>query len=264
MDEVKCTIRECKLPIEILSFSETFLKTEHSDQLISIDGYRLSRKDRDYAGGGGIVVYIKESVDAIRRNDLEYDGVECLWIQVNIPYIKSTLIGRVDWFELFENMVKAAMETNMCVVMIGDFNIDLLKDNHGHLTNITMSYGLEQTVKSATRVTETSSTLIDHVYVSNPDLIIEMNVTIIGISDHFSVTLTLKCKNTGRKGNGHNTIEIRSMDEFNDAEFNHELKIKLELLNQNSNMGVCEQVKNLNMAILSVFNKQVPLKEKRI
>ena len=119
-------------------------------------------------------------------------------------------------------------------------------------------------MKSATRVTETSSTLIDHVYVSNPGLIIETNVPIIGISDHFPVTLTLKCKNTRRKGNGHNTIEIRRMDEFNDTEFNHELKVKLELLNQNSNMGVCEQVKNLNMAILSVFNKQVPLKEKRI
>jgi len=71
---------------DVICLTET-----HLDATISIDDillpgfsvpYILDRLERS---GGGILTYISDSIKHTRRFDLEYNGVECLWVQFEIP-----------------------------------------------------------------------------------------------------------------------------------------------------------------------------------
>ena len=50
-----------------------------------------------------------------------------------------------------------------------------------------------QVIDESTRVTEKSSTLIDHVYVTAPDFVKEVVVPKLGTSDLFPVCITYGC-----------------------------------------------------------------------
>ena len=34
-------------------------------------------------GGGGLAVYVKDSIDCVRRSDLEVQNLESEWVQIN-------------------------------------------------------------------------------------------------------------------------------------------------------------------------------------
>ena len=50
------------------------------------------------------------------------------------------------------------------ILVLGDFNFDLLKPHSSWDSTITL-LGLTQLVKSPTRITQTSATLIDYIYI---------------------------------------------------------------------------------------------------
>ena len=71
-------------------------------------------------------------------------------------------------------------------IIMGDFNVDLTSDEEKsrELIRLTESYGLVQLIKTATRVTNTSSTLIDHIYTNISSYCIKSGCIEAGISDH--------------------------------------------------------------------------------
>ncbi len=83
------------------------------------------------------------------------------------------------------------------VVLIGDFNIDLLADGllspgHCSLADFAAKHNLSQAVTEPTRVSNNTSTLIDHVYVSNIALLRSCcTVPPLASSDHRSVLVSL-------------------------------------------------------------------------
>ncbi len=68
----------------IFGITESRLDSRISDQDISIPNYCISRKDSIAIGQTGIAVYIHNSIADIthRRQDLESDLVECIWLEV--------------------------------------------------------------------------------------------------------------------------------------------------------------------------------------
>ena len=76
---------------------------------------------------------------------------------------------------------------------MGDLNRDLLQVNTENTWLEYMeSFGLEQIVKSPTRITDHSETLIDHIYCNNFSNVLSTKVPILGLSDHFPVFVTRK------------------------------------------------------------------------
>ena len=73
-------------------------------------------------------------------------------------------------------------------------------------------------IREPTRVTETTSTIIDHVYTSHPDNIIESFVLPYSISDHFPVCFTRKISNRISKSK-HVTTKYRCFKNFNEDVF---------------------------------------------
>ena len=75
---------------------------------------------------------------------------------------------------------------------MGDFNSDITHGMKNKWMNLIQLFDLIQLVTSPTRVTHSSSTIIDHVCTSNPENITETFVLYFAISDHFPVCLSRK------------------------------------------------------------------------
>ena len=60
----------------------------------ALPGYSIFRSDRTNGRGGGIAIYVKETLSVIRRADLAKDFVgECMWLELFLPKAKGVLFG---------------------------------------------------------------------------------------------------------------------------------------------------------------------------
>ena len=48
-----------------------------------IPGFKIFRRDRNRRGGG-VMVYVSQEVNAKRREDLEDDAVEAIWMEIKV------------------------------------------------------------------------------------------------------------------------------------------------------------------------------------
>ena len=68
---------------------------------------------------------------------------------------------------------------------MGDINCDLLSESNANaLLNVSDVYGLRQLITEPTRVTPSSSSLIDLIFTDQPDLVSFSGISHVGISDH--------------------------------------------------------------------------------
>ena len=76
---------------------------------------------------------------------------------------------------------------------MGDFNCDYLKENdHREVKNLFVSYGYKQLIEKATRITETSETLIDVILTNSPQTIRNYDTVLSSNSDHDIMTIIRK------------------------------------------------------------------------
>lgn len=80
--------------LHILAFTETWLNNNITDGEVSLPGFSIHRSDRADGLGGGIAVYVKDTLSVIRRSDLEKDfSGECMWLEIRLPKAKGILFG---------------------------------------------------------------------------------------------------------------------------------------------------------------------------
>ena len=105
------------------------------------------------------------------------------------------------------------------------YNFDLLKLCHYSKSWLQLieSTNFTQLVLCPTRITDTSSTLIDHVFTDIPGNIIEINIPTYALSDHFPVAITRKCNHDIVTKPYHNYIVYRSVKNFSELEFLNDL-----------------------------------------
>jgi hypothetical protein len=73
-------------PFDILSINETRVdNTIHYDK-VKMTGYDLIRKDRN-RNGGGVSLYVRNTIPYSDRNDLLPNNVEAICIEINKPNI---------------------------------------------------------------------------------------------------------------------------------------------------------------------------------
>jgi hypothetical protein len=75
-------------------------------------------------------------------------------------------------------------------MLLGDFNVNLLKDS-SFADNLKADYHLAQLISEPTRCCKTTSTLIDHLYISDRSLIGNSGVVQLQLSDHRAIFGTL-------------------------------------------------------------------------
>ena len=258
--------------LHILGLSETKLKDHKITSMFHVDGYQTPfRKDNDSNGGGGIMVYVKNGINAKRREDLEINDISCVWLEISQNKGKSFLIGnmyrpphsRVEYSDRFEDFIENASEEGKEIILLGDFNKNLFEDNlDREWQNLTLSLGLTQLISQPTRVTPSSKTLIDHIYTSNEDNISSVRVNKQTISDHYAIFGNRKL-NSVVNSHSHQTITYRSFKHFDENAFINDLRqIPWEILESFNDVSECVQI--WNILFLEIVNKHAPLKQHRV
>ena len=131
-------------PFDIITMSETWLKdNELLLQHVTIPDYCHTFQNREHLRGGGVGMYLKESLKFERREDIEspYPNLEHLWIEIPGRNRNSKLlIGTIypsesqmnfqDWLQDFEELLSnLTISWNGMLLITGYFNTDLLKSH---------------------------------------------------------------------------------------------------------------------------------------
>ena len=191
---------------DILTISETWLNELVHDNEIAIPGYVLYRLDRMGKIGGGICVFVKEfyKVKLLDRlSSISSAGFHQLWLSVQIQKCKSFIICTaykppdctLDCFdeEFAESFVSASTLKKDIYILL-DLNCNVISSSDSGakaLQNFCSSFNLKQLVNQPTRITESSTSLIDVVLVTNKSMVKNVGVTPVSISDHHLVHITL-------------------------------------------------------------------------
>ena len=186
------------LDLDIFFLAETWLDDTIPDGFVSISNYFFLRRDRQHGIGGGVGVYFKSSLLVTRRPELEADNLECLVVSMkglgrtlflacayrppsSPPQLWSSFS---DWFDELD------CKCDGHLIVTGDFNDDLLRPNSTLSSLISLS-DLVNHVPSPTRVTASSSTLLD-VILARVDHVSYCSVrSDIDISDHYPILATV-------------------------------------------------------------------------
>ena len=76
IDELRYVLH--KQDIDIFACSESWLTDKHEDDIVSIKGYRVFRQDRKHKIGGGVAVWVKDSIHVILNSCPQLPQFECL------------------------------------------------------------------------------------------------------------------------------------------------------------------------------------------
>ena len=263
--------------IQLFGLSESKLNDSHTSNFFNIKNFQLFRKDRVISAGrpeqgGGIIIYVKDGIKCERRIDLECVNIECIWLEIFPKNSKIFLTGvmyrhpneTVQWNEIFDNQFDKVLACEKEIYLMGDFNRDLLQVNIKKTWLEYMeSFGLEQIVKSPTRITDHSETLIDHIYCNNLSNVLSTKVPILGLSDHFPVFVTRKLNSSPVLKKSHHSISYRSFKNFNEAEFINDLSSTpwdvIKIFDDTNDI-----VESWSSLFLDINDKHLPLKQHRV
>ena len=126
-------VKDYLLDFDILSFTETKLDANVNSSSLLINGFHDPiRKDRsDSRQGGGVIIYVSQSLIFKRREDLEQNMIESIWLEINCNQLKLLIcllykppkvLSRDHW-ETFEISLDKAFDDNLPTVIGGDFNV---------------------------------------------------------------------------------------------------------------------------------------------
>ena len=190
-----------------ITISETWLNSTTNAQ-IKLVGYKLHRLDRLHKRGGGVCAYVHKELKSTVIKELSPisdRNFHQLWFMVQ--YKKSKSIVCVAYrpedspVSCFEDYLKPnyiqALAMDKQIVVLGDLNCDYLKEhchNYRALKNFALEMNLEQLIKSPTRITDTTQSLIEVSLVLSPLLVRQSGVINISVSDHLPVYVELKLK----------------------------------------------------------------------
>ena len=218
LDRLKLVLEVNNPPVDLYCICETFLTEHTQDNYVKVKGFDLVTKDRTHKQGGGLIMYVRRGLDFKRRKDLETNSIEVIWLELLLsnkpillcsihrpPNDDSHLIH--DWLTHMEDMLTWAYSENKPLVLTGDFNIDLLKEDNSNTLrteweSLYENFELVQIIKEPTRVTDRSKSLIDHIYCSVDLPVLKHAVVQYGISDHFPIVSAFDVRNHRHICNG--------------------------------------------------------------
>ena len=272
VDELRIMMSHVNCP-DIFGMCETFLTNSISDDQIAIDDFEFIRKDRSDTQdktGGGVILYYRQSINCKRKRELEVSNIETLWAEITLPNSKPFLVctlyrppdSKSEWIDLFEEELSIAQTTGLELIIMGDFNIDLKINHNRKWQNIIDLFDLTQHVKVPTRVTASSSTIIDHIYTSHPKNITESFVSTCALSDHFPVCFTRKINSKISKLN-HITTSYRCFKNFNEEAFISDLASDLNDFSA-CHSDINDDISNWYGILVKHLDRHAPFKTKRV
>ena len=183
---------------DVICVNETWCDNSIYDSELHLPGYNLLRRDRNREGGG-VALYINDTFNFKRRDDLCDSNVECIWAEIIPPYMCTMLVcavynpnGKDTAFpNKLSTMLSTASDSDNEIILFGDFNCDFSCNVNAKVVNdlkfVCDMHSFSQLIDMPTRVTADSSTIIDLFFTTKPELFTRHGVIQTSISDHFMI-----------------------------------------------------------------------------
>ena len=131
LDKLKYLVNE--KGIHILAVNETKLEKEITYNLLEIEGYSVHMEDRNRYGGG-VAVYMRNSLKYNRRTDIPDKSLELVSIEIEPIRARPFLIfawyrppsALIESFNKLEGNLEFFDKENKEMIIMGDTNCDLL------------------------------------------------------------------------------------------------------------------------------------------
>ena len=218
---------------------------------------------------GGVAIFLKDNYNAIEREDLKSDNpeYEAVWIEIKTKKSKNIILSciyrhphitNIDDFNTYmTTCLEKLNKENKETYISGDFNIDLLKydtnKKYQEFYNLMTTCGYLPQILQPTRITETSSTIIDNIYTNNLNNDIISGNVLIQISDHLP---QFSCINKDISTDK-TPYYKRNYSKFNEQSFLDDLSIQNWHNQQDPNM----MFNNFAWRLESCINRHAPLKK---
>ena len=180
-----------------------------------------------------IGLFVNQSLNYNVLEKISNEAFQALWVEISFVDHKNIICGIIyrqhnspdDFLTYLDRTIEKLVSDDKDVYIMGDFNIDLLKCETSQVSQDVLlslrSCYLIPTVDKPTRLHRTSATLIDNIFVNNPDKLLASGNIISDISDHFSqFCITTSAKDKFRQVKN---VKIRDYSRFSVDRFNDEL-----------------------------------------
>ena len=282
LDKLDTLISDLKEP-DIIIISETWLK-KGEENFIKIKGYKFEGIHREHKKGGGVGFLIKKGLiyremTSLNKNNsdptfehfyLELKGDQNNVILGSIYHPPNTNLDKfmVEYKNSLEQLTKLK---NKEIILGMDHNINLFRhDVHPRTQDfieLNLDMNLLPVITKPTRVTSTSATLIDNIFVSNKlQHCINAGVIVTDVSNHFLCILTVtdfNQSNTNQTKIIKRKLNKKNLDKIKNDIGNIDWEIELNNLDTNKSF------ENLHNKLKEIIDLHAPerltyLKEKRI
>jgi len=261
---------ELDFHFNIIGVTETKITNDNFHNCnANIPGYVFEYVPTPLASGG-VGMFIDESFNYSVIEKTSNEAFQSLWIEISFPKKKNVICGILyrqhnspqHFQQYFDESIEKFASSGKHVVVLGDFNIDLLKCNsssysHDFITSLQSCY-LMPTIDKPTRVRNSSATLIDNIFVNNPEQIMACGNVVSDISDHFSQFCILKSMKDKMQVN---KFKMRDFSRFSAECFNAELsQVDWDAITLANSSNVNNLFSSFYNKLNKIVNKHAPIK----
>ena len=264
-----------KNPVDVIALNETCLDSTIPDTEVYVENFDVYRNDRN-RNGGGVAVYMRSDSGFTykAREDLMPSELEVVAIEMKKCNMKPTVViawyrppgSEMKLFEHIEYVLEQVEIEDKSILLLGDVNCDLLAVNpHCYtikMNEVAENFHLKQVITKPTRVTETSESLIDHIYTSCPNNVNESDVIHTAMSDHYCA-YTIIGKEKKVKSQNHKYSMNRKYKNLDENRFRSDIA-NVDWYNVTKYSCIDKAVSEFENIFLNIANKHAPLKRKRV
>ena len=250
----------------VIGVTESKLDATVLDGELNINGYEVIRSDRN-RHGGIVACYVRNDICFNIRSDFCHE-IENIFFDMLLPKTKPILVGILyrppDQSKFLDKLSTAISRSNAFdyqeVYILGDLNINLI-NKQKYIPNgikrykeFCSLYGLEQLISTPARVTENSSSVLDHILTNSTDRVSQSGVIDTGLSDH---QLIYRIRT---KFNSHKNITIRSLKNYSQDVYLEELN-KINFADYSKFTDINDAYSDFIGKVSSTINKTAPIRK---
>lgn len=166
----------------------------------NLPGYKLFVTNREERAGGGVAIFASNTNTSYEIFELKYmtQDIESIFLKVDADVCVGCIYrppsGNINNFlDKIEDIMEYITSIGCTLYIVGDFNLDIsLKNlNTTKFMLLLLSYNFSNLITKPTRVTFTSSTMLDLLITNDQINKVESEVLQWDITDHFPVALTV-------------------------------------------------------------------------
>ncbi|KAF9816715.1 hypothetical protein SFRURICE_018595, partial [Spodoptera frugiperda] len=196
-DEIKCILKAISTTVHLLIFTETWITSENDAKLYQLPNYKHIFNYRKNSKGGGVSIFVHNSIKHEITEDISENGNHYLWIYIEKLSLNIGAIYKPGETNInsFLELYTSQLERRRRSIVFGDFNIDLLNKNsnvakYRNEINETGYEILNKINKQYnTRETSTTNTILDHVCTNVKNHSFDVSIIESCLSDHKQIFL---------------------------------------------------------------------------